>query len=593
MVDKTGSFIDCVRAIMSQRNIEKPLIVQSDQSLLLEVENPLSEECRFEISRFAELEKSPEYLHTYRITSLSLWNAAASNLTHEEMIAILEKYSKYSIPQSVVYQIRENVERFGKLILEKDEAGNLFLVSKEREILREIASHRKISSLIEKVTPERLQIKRDYRGKIKQVLISIGFPVDDQAGYDKGAKFTFNFRDKLGNGKKFALRDYQKKSVDLFHAKGGKEGGSGVIVLPCGAGKTLVGIGVMQIIGTKTLILATNTLSVRQWKEELIEKTDISAEDIGEYSGEVKEIKPITIATYNIITHRKSRDGEFTHYKIFNADAWGLIIYDEVHLLPARVFRVTSELQSKRRLGLTATLVREDGMEDDVFTMIGPKKYDVPWKSLEQDKWIAKATCMEVRVNMDENMRTQYSISSDREKYRIASENPNKVRVIERIIKEHGEGDILIIGQYLSQLRMIAQHLKYPIVTGVTPIKEREVLYEDFKKKKCAGLIVSRVANFSINLPDARVAIQVSGSFGSRQEEAQRLGRILRPKETENFSYFYSLITRDSSEEQFGRNRQLFLTEQGYSYKIFNDDIYSDLDNGNKKEGLRKPLEVG
>jgi len=559
-------------------DINKPLIVQSDRTMLLEVDNEFFEECRGIVSRFAELEKSPEYLHTYRITPLSLWNAASSKLTADEIVEALDKFSKYPVPKNVVAEIREQVSRYGKVKLVKDDDGNLYITSAEKNFIREIASHKSVQPFIEDRGEESIMVSKNYRGHIKQALIRIGFPVEDLAGYDDGAKYAFNLRANSVSGKSFYLRDYQKRSIDVFHANGSREGGSGVVVLPCGAGKTIVGVGVMQIVGAQTLILVTNTLSIRQWMNEIIDKTDIPPEDIGEYSGVNKEIKPITIATYNIITHRKKKGGEFTHFNIFSANNWGLIIYDEVHLLPAPVFRMTSELQAKRRLGLTATLVREDGLEEDVFSLIGPKKYDVPWKELEKMEWIANARCIEIRCDMDEELRLKYSVADDREKYRLASENPEKLRVIERILEEHGKQNILVIGQYIDQLEKIAEHFKIPLITGKTPLPERERLYSGFRNGEIACLAVSRVANFSIDLPDASIAIQVSGTFGSRQEEAQRLGRVLRPKQGENVAFFYSLVSRDTTEERFGQNRQLFLTEQGYEYQIYTFDQYHELE---------------
>ena len=550
-------------------DISKPLIVQSDRTLLLEVDNEFFEDCRGMVSRFAELEKSPEYLHTYRITPLSLWNAASSRMTADEIVEALESFSKYPVPRNVVAEIREQISRYGKVKLVKDEDGDLFIVSDERNFLNEIAMHRTVQPFIEGREGDRVIVKKNYRGHVKQALIKIGYPVEDLAGYDDGAEYGFNFRPVSKSGKTFSMRDYQRRSVEVFHAGGTREGGSGVIVLPCGAGKTIVGVGVMQIVGAQTLILVTNTLSIRQWTQEILDKTDIPEEDIGEYSGEKKEIKPITIATYNIITHRKKKGGDFTHFNIFSANNWGLIVYDEVHLLPAPVFRMTSELQAKRRLGLTATLVREDGLEEDVFSLIGPKKYDVPWKELEKQSWIANARCIEVRVGMEDELRTKYSLSDDREKYRLASENPEKLRAIEMILEEHGRQNILIIGQYINQLETIARHFDFPLITGKTPLIERERLYKAFRTGEIYSLIVSRVANFSVDLPDAAVAIQVSGTFGSRQEEAQRLGRVLRPKEGDNMAFFYSLVSRDTTEERFGQNRQLFLTEQGYEYQIY------------------------
>ncbi len=555
-------------------DINNPLIVQSDRTMLLEVHNPRFDDCRAFCSRFAELEKSPEHFHTYRITALSLWNAASSGMTAEEIIAGLEEFTKYPLPKNVINEIKEQISRYGKVKLVKEEDGELYIISEEPNFLKEIAHHRSIQNYIKEFQGNRIAVLKEYRGHIKHALIKIGYPVEDLAGYDEGAAYNFNFRATTRSGRPFSMRDYQRKAVDVFHAGGSKYGGSGVIVLPCGAGKTIVGIGVMQLVGAYTLILVTNTLSIRQWKNEILDKTDIPEEDIGEYSGEKKEIKPITIATYNIVTHRKKKGGDFTHYHLFSAANWGLIIYDEVHLLPAPVFRLTSELQAKRRLGLTATLVREDGLEEDVFSLIGPKKYDVPWKELEKQSWIANAKCIEIRVDMDEELRAQYSVSDDREKYRLASENPAKLDVIKVIMEEHGKNNILIIGQYLDQLEKIAKKFKLPIITGQTPLSERERLYKAFREGKEPCLIVSRVANFSIDLPDARVAIQVSGTFGSRQEEAQRLGRVLRPKGSDNMAYFYTIVSRDTTEETFAQNRQLFLTEQGYEYQIYTFDEY-------------------
>ncbi|MCB1179144.1 MAG: DEAD/DEAH box helicase, partial [Leptospiraceae bacterium] len=529
------------------------------------------------ISRFAELEKSPEYLHTYRISPLSLWNAASSKLSAEEIIESLEKFARYSIPKNVINEIKEQISRYGKVKLVKEEDGELCIISNEKGFIQEIGTHRAIQPFInERLGTDKIIVKKEYRGHIKQALIKIGFPVEDLAGYDEGNKYAFNLRPTTLEGKKFGMRDYQRASIEVFHAGGRNEGGSGVVVLPCGAGKTIVGMGVMQIIGAETLILVTNTLSIRQWKQEILDKTDIPESDIGEYSGETKEIKPITIATYNILTHRKKKGSDFTHFHIFSANNWGLIVYDEVHLLPAPVFRMTSELQAKRRLGLTATLVREDGLEEDVFSLIGPKKYDVPWKELESKSWIAEAKCIEVRVNMDEELRLKYSVSDDREKFRLASENPEKMKAIDVILKKHSKSNVLIIGQYINQLEEISKHFKIPLITGKTALGERQELYQAFRTGQIKSLVVSKVANFSIDLPDANIAIQVSGTFGSRQEEAQRLGRILRPKKEDNTAIFYSLISRDTSEERFGQNRQLFLTEQGYEYEIYTFDQFSD-----------------
>lgn len=557
--------------------MSKPLIVQSDKTLLVEVDNPEYEECRALVSRFAELEKSPEYLHTYRISPLSLWNAASAQMSAEQIVEGLEKYARYSIPKNVINEIKEQIGRYGKVKLVKEESGELVIISSDRAFIQEIANHRAIQPFIqERLNTDKIIVKKEFRGHIKQALIKIGFPVEDLAGYDEGNKYAFNMKPLTKEGKKFGMRDYQRASIEVFHAGGRNEGGSGVVVLPCGAGKTIVGMGVMQLIGAETLILVTNTLSIRQWKYEIMDKTDIPADDIGEYSGETKEIKPITIATYNILTHRKKKGSDFTHFHIFSANNWGLIIYDEVHLLPAPVFRMTSELQAKRRLGLTATLVREDGLEEDVFSLIGPKKYDVPWKELENKSWIAEAKCIEIRVNMEEELRLKYSVSDDREKFRLASENIEKLKVIELLLEKHVKSNILVIGQYINQLELISDKFKIPLITGKTPLNERQDLYSAFRAGRLKSLVVSKVANFSIDLPDANIAIQVSGTFGSRQEEAQRLGRILRPKLGDNTAIFYSLISRDTSEERFGQNRQLFLTEQGYEYEIYTYDQFRE-----------------
>jgi len=555
--------------------MSKPVIIQSDNTILLEVDSPEYEAARDLISPFSELEKSPEHIHTYRITPLSLWNAAASSLKCEEIIKNLGTYSRYDIPESVITSIQNQMDRYGllKLTMEED---SLILTSNDAILITEIFHNKKFSTYIEeKVDEYALKVKKLFRGHIKQALIKIGFPVEDLAGYDKGDPLDVNIipPDDQGNG--VELRDYQESAIKAFHKGGGPEGGSGVVVLPCGAGKTIIGIGTMDLIKSETLILVTNTIALRQWKDEIINRTNLTEDDIGEYSGDVKEVKSVTIATYNILTYRKNKKEDFLHFEIFNSKNWGLIIYDEVHLLPAPVFRMTSEIQSKRRLGLTATLIREDGLEKDVFSLIGPKKYDMPWKILEKSNWIATALCTEVRIDLPDELRMQYSVSKDREKFRISSENPRKIEFVKAILDYYSGSNILIIGQYISQLEEFRDTFKLPLITGSTPLLEREELYSSFRNGKIKCLIVSKVANFSIDLPDANVAIQISGTFGSRQEEAQRLGRILRPKKDDNMAYFYTLITSNSVEEKFAHNRQLFLTEQGYSYSILNEKMFN------------------
>lgn len=547
---------------------ENPLIVQGDKTVLLEVNNPCYEEVRDEIAQFAELEKSPEYMHTYRISPLSLWNAAASGMSSEQVVAVLQRYSKFELPQNVLQEIEDQVSRYGKLKLVQED-GRLLLTSQDRYLLQEIINMKQVQPyLLEQQDPHRLKVDPAMRGNLKHTLIKLGFPVEDLAGYAPGAPFDFSLCRQTAAGDLLQLRDYQHQAVDAFYARGSERGGSGVIVMPCGAGKTITGMGIMDQTRCETLILTTNITALRQWKEELLDKTTIPADSIGEYSGERKEIRPITLTTYQILTYRSNKEEVFPHLALFNEKDWGLIIYDEVHLLPAPIFRVTAELQAKRRLGLTATLIREDGLEDDVFSLIGPKKYDVPWKVLEKEGWIASASCFEIRIPMPESLKMDYAVSDSRKKFRIASENEEKFQVISQLMEKHREDNVLIIGQYVEQLNQIAEKLEMPLITGKTPNQERIRLYEQFKQGEIKTLVVSKVANFALDLPDAGVAIQVSGTFGSRQEEAQRLGRILRPKAGDNMAYFYTLVTAESREQDFAANRQLFLTEQGYRYFI-------------------------
>ncbi len=547
---------------------ENPLIVQSDLSVLLEVNSPKYEEARDVLARFAELEKSPEHIHTYRITPLSLWNAAAAGLDSDEIGAVLEAYGKYEIPQNVTVEIAETISRYGRIELDRD-GDHLVLTADDPLLLVEILRHKTVQPYIkERIDETRAAVEPLYRGHLKQSLTKIGFPVRDLAGYLAGLPLSFSLRDQTLFGEPFTLRDYQREASDIFFAGGGPDGGSGTIVLPCGAGKTIVGMAVMHRYQAQTLILTTNITASRQWMQELVDKTDLRKDQIGEYSGERKEVRPVTVATYHILTYRREKGGEFPHFRLFNEGGWGLIIYDEVHLLPAPVFRFTAELQARRRLGLTATLVREDGLETDVFSLIGPKRYDVPWRELETQGWIAIAECKEIRISLPEKMRLDYAVAGGRAKFRISSENPDKVALVRHLVERHADDQILVIGQYLAQLEELAKDLHAPIIQGKTPSEERDELYESFRRKKLKMLIVSKVANFAVDLPDANVAIQVSGTFGSRQEEAQRLGRILRPKQGENLAHFYTLVTKDTREQEFARNRQMFLTEQGYRYSI-------------------------
>ncbi|HXC17684.1 MAG TPA: DNA repair helicase XPB [Holophagaceae bacterium] len=549
---------------------ENPLIVQSDRTLLLEVAHPDFEQVRDELSRFAELVKSPEHIHTFRVTPLSLWNASASGVSCDEMIATLDRWSKYPVPQNLTQEIQDHGTRYGKLRLVQ-KGDRLALEMDDRGLFWEIEHQKALQGFLAEPYPDEkgIYLNTGSRGEVKLHLIRLGHPVQDLAGYKPGDPLAFNMSPELkASGKSFGLRPYQKAAVDVFHAGGGPEGGAGVLVLPCGAGKTVIGIGCMDRLQTCTLVLTTNGTAVKQWKQELLDKTSLTEDQVGLYTGDTKEIKPVTIATYQILTYRKSKESPFEHFKLFEAANWGLVIYDEVHMLPAPVFRAVAELQAKRRLGLTATLVREDGKEEDVFSLIGPKRVDVPWKMLEKEGFIATAHCLEIRVPLPTDERMEYAVADQRLRFRIASENSLKLAIVDELLAGHPTESILIIGQYLEQLRILGERLGGPVLTGQTPEKEREELFRKFRTGELRVLIVSKVANFAIDLPDASVAIQVSGTFGSRQEEAQRLGRILRPKGDRNVSYFYSLISKDTSEQEFARNRQLFLTEQGYRYLI-------------------------
>ncbi|MEW6402695.1 MAG: DNA repair helicase XPB [Chloroflexota bacterium] len=557
-----------------------PIIVQGDKSILLEVQNERYEEARDALARFAELEKSPEYIHTYRITPLSLWNAASSGLTAAKILSGLEAFSKYGLPANVTRDIEEYVGRYGRVKLIR-EGENLILTSNDKTLMVEILNHKKTQVFLrEQLDARRVLVASGRRGHLKQALLQIGYPAEDLAGYAPGDDLPITLRPSTLDGKSFTLRRYQTEAAEVFHAGGSARGGSGVIVLPCGAGKTIVGMAAMAQLQTSTLILTPNTVAVRQWMSELVDKTSLTEDLVGEYSGLQKDIRPVTVSTYQILTYRKRGTEEFPHFGLFSARNWGLVIYDEVHLLPAPVFRITAEIQARRRLGLTATLVREDGMEGDVFSLIGPQKYNMPWKDLEKQGWIATAICHEIRTPLDENIRMEYAVAPQRQKYSVAAHNPRKLPLMQAILHRHVGESILVIGMYLDQLDEIAARLNAPLINGATPVREREKLYEQFRTGEVKILVVSKVANFSIDLPDASVAIEVSGTFGSRQEEAQRLGRILRPKsdpstgsgQAASMAHFYTIVTRETVDQTFAANRQRFLTEQGYKYEILYED---------------------
>ena len=596
---------------------DNPLIVQGDRTLLLDVHAPLANECRNDLIPFAELERSPEHLHTYRLTPLSLWNATSAGLTPDDAVTVLEKYARYDVPQNITMWIKETASRFGKLrlipgpviqvpvktaeVLKADvgvdsvptvEEQYLYLVANARNVYLEIKANPHAKKLLEpcEYTPDEIKnpvelteeekqycfrLKLTDRGTIKQVLLNSLWPVKDEVQLEDGEPLDFNLREETSAGKPFEIRGYQKNAAQALVGNKGPGTGFGTIVLPCGAGKTIVGMTVMDLLKTSTLIITTNISAVHQWIQELKDKSNLTDEQIAEYTGENKTLAPVTVATYQILTWRPEKDGPYPHFSIFTKRKWGLIIYDEVHMLPAPVFRVVAELQAVRRVGLTATLVREDGCEGYVFSLVGPKRYDVPWKELEKAHWIAKAECIEVRLDLPESQEIEYAVASAREKHKLASVNEIKNIVTQKIIARYPDDKILVIGQYLDQLNTIAKELNAPIITGKTPNVERDQIYKSFREGKIHVLVVSKVANFAIDLPDASIAIQISGTFGSRQEEAQRLGRILRPKE--RTSRFFTLITRNTVEEDFGSNRQKFLAEQGYSYKILRYTQESDL----------------
>ncbi|MDR3639441.1 MAG: helicase-associated domain-containing protein [Isosphaeraceae bacterium] len=569
-------------------NPANPLIVQGDRTVLLEVDNPLHAEARDALAPFAELEKSPEHIHTYRLTSLSLWNAAAAGMSAGEMVHALATYSKFPLPPNLLTDIRELVGRYGRVSLRRVD-GELRLICPEKVLLEELARQRGVRDYLgQRVDAASFAIDDAHRGVLKQALIGVGYPAEDLAGYTEGASLDINLRELSLAGLPFRVRDYQRMAVDAFHAGGDVRGGSGVIVLPCGAGKTIVGITAMAALKKSTLVLTTSTTAVEQWRREILDKTDLAEDMVATYTGDSKAIAPVTLATYQIVTYRPKKDGDFPHFMLFNERDWGLIVYDEVHLLPAPVFRVTADIQARRRLGLTATLVREDNREEDVFSLIGPKKFDVPWRVLETKGWIAEAQCHEVRLGLPQDARMEYAVAEWRDKFRLASENPVKDDVVEQLLEQHDGPDdrVLIIGQYLKQLRRIAERFELPLITGQTGNADREDLYGRFRRGDIRRLVLSKVGNFAIDLPDANVMIQVSGTFGSRQEEAQRLGRILRPKEGETPATFYTLVTRDTREMEFAHHRQLFLTEQGYSYEILDETDVAERSACRARSGL-------
>jgi DNA excision repair protein ERCC-3 len=551
---------------------ENPLIVQGDHTILAEVAAAHYLTARDGLSRFAELVKAPEHVHTYRVTPLSIWNACAAGVTTEEITATLRDFSKYPVPDHVLREIRDYASRYGRVKLLRDGRG-LVLAVNDEPLAEQISRSKQVAPLLgSRWSPLEFAVAAASRGEIKQALIKIGFPAEDLAGYNDGDVLSISLRETTRSGQTFSLRPYQREAAEAFHAAGTAKGGSGVITLPCGAGKTIVAMACMERLQTSTLVLTTSITAARQWISEILDKTSLCPDQLAEYSGDLKQVREVTVATYQIMTWRPDKNSDCPHLKLFESRNWGLIVYDEVHLLPAPVFRITAELQARRRLGLTATLVREDGREDDVFALIGPKKADVPWKVLESQNWIATANCTEVRLPLPENLRMGYAVANSREQFRIAAENPGKLAVVRRLLAKHPNEPALVIGMYLDQLEQVARPLGLPVLTGATPQRKRDELFARFKEGEIRVLAVSKVANFAVDLPEASVAIQISGTFGSRQEEAQRLGRILRPKRNGNQAHFYSVVTADTVEQDFALKRQMFLCEQGYSYSIVDAD---------------------
>ncbi|MDR3710713.1 MAG: helicase-associated domain-containing protein [Capsulimonadaceae bacterium] len=560
------------------------MIVQSDRTVLLEVHSPHAEAAREAISPFAELIKSPEHIHTYRLTPLSVWNARSAGIAVADMLAALRRFSKYPVPESILQEIETLGQRYGLTTIDRMSAidaqstesqGCLILRVSDRPLAELLARHDSVTALLgNRLSDTAFSFPAHRRGLLKQGLLAAGYPAEDIAGYITGEALSIRLRDQAMSGERFAVRSYQREAAEAFHQSGSARGGSGTIVLPCGAGKTIVGMAAMAAVGENTLVLTTGQTSINQWRREILDKTHLNEDQIAEYTGHIKETGPVTLTTYQILTWRPNREAEFPHFALLRQREWGLIIYDEVHLLPAEVFRITAELQARRRLGLTATLVREDGRETDVFALIGPKRYDVPWRDLEGQGYIAAADCTEIRVPMSDDMRMEYALAPNRQRFRVASENPAKMNALDDVISHEQEESrdsqarILIIGEYLSQLGEIARQIGWPLVVGKTPQTEREEIYRQFRSGLISGLVLSRVGNFALDLPDADVLIQVSGKYGSRQEEAQRLGRILRPKKSGARARFYTLVSQRTCEEEFARNRQIFLTEQGYRYQI-------------------------
>jgi DNA excision repair protein ERCC-3 len=552
---------------------ESAAIVQGDRSVLVEVDHPGYERARDVLVRCAEIEKSPEHVHTYRLSDLALWNAAAAGVTAEEILAGLRSVSRFALPGHVEHEIRERVGRHGTVVLADvpEDPTRLRLSVTEALLFERLQRDKTTAPFLDLFlgNDRSFLLRREYRGVVKQAIMKLGWPVLDTAGLTPGAPLSIEERRDV-----FTPYPYQVRAVQAFV----DSGGHGVVVLPCGAGKTVIGLMAAARLGVRTLVITSSREACAQWRRELVSKSTLTKDQVALYDVTSKSVAPVTITTYSMLG-RKGGSGptSHTHFDRLAEEPWGLLIYDEVHLLPAPVFRLAAELQSRRRLGLTATLIREDGRAPDVFALIGPKRYDVPWRELEASGHVAAATCFETRLPLPNELHTAYATASAREQPRIAGENPLKLRLLGRIAERHSGDRVLVMGSYLDPLAAAGRLLDAPVITGETPHRDREKHYEAFRRGAIRRLVLSRVGNFAIDLPDANVLVQLSGTMGSRQEEAQRLGRVLRPKP--GGASFYTLVTRDTIEQEHALHRQLFLTEQGYRYYI--DEVEeADFENG-------------
>ncbi|MDG5788317.1 DEAD/DEAH box helicase family protein [Evansella sp. AB-P1] len=540
---------------------EMPLLIQNNGVIFFRSTHPEAKIVQPFLSEFAQLKKTPSSLHMYELSPFSFWYAREQGISLNEIKEFLETFSGIRLPDRFSIQLEEWEGKNGKFQLINHKEFGPCLTSSQEGLMKELfQKDRKNYSIYKNGDREYTPISLAERGLIKQQLMDKGYSVIDCLGYETGKSLSISLQ------RNVSLRPYQKEAVSSFIQQKGVNEGNGFIILPCGSGKTVVGLGVLEQIKEETLILVPNDTSLQQWYEELLEKTTLNKSQVGRYTREKKEVKEVTITTYQMLTYQGNSDSKFPHFSLFHKRSWGLVIYDEVHLLPAPLFRLTSKLQGKRRLGLTATFVREDGKEGDIYSLIGPKRYEVGISLLEQNNWIARPICKEIKTPFNEKQWAHFLSLSKRERFRYASENKGKINVVDKLLHDHKGDSIIIIGQYLDQLNIIANTFSLPLLTGKTSKKERQEMYTQFKEGKQKVLVLSKIANMAVDLPDANVAIQVSGTYGSRQEEAQRIGRLLRPKKNNESVYFYTIVTPMTKEEEVASHRQLFMVEQGYSY---------------------------